>query len=361
MAGTIFDPTQMPDTPTPGDPSGGSGMWGHVGDPNRTWISQDQYQYAGPGGQSYLATPGQDWSNPYGGKFGPATLDQNNQWGDTGQLQSQAEQWGVANNPKDMISSMGPAALAMPFLMAGGGSAMFGGGGMSGSFLDTISQWMSPGMDTTGAGWATGASDLAGGGDVMSATYGAAGGGGLPSGAGGFTSGGNGGAASNPSWWGSAFGSPGMPGWAQIGLQGIGVLNSLYNSSQMRNMGSNAAALNDPFAAQRPQYQQQLSQLMANPGSITSYPGYQAGLTAVERKGASQGWNGSGNMAASLADYGGNFFKDAVSQLEQLAGANINPSGAGSALIAGNTAANQQQMQALMQLSTMLSMMRSSA
>jgi hypothetical protein len=59
---------------------------------------------------------------------------------------------------------------------------------------------------------------------------------------------------------------------------------------------------------------------MGNPSGITNYPGYKAGLEAVQRAGAAQGFNGSGNMMTALADYGGKFFDQAIGRLAGLAG-----------------------------------------
>jgi len=67
-----------------------------------------------------------------------------------------------------------------------------------------------------------------------------------------------------------------------------------------------------------PEYAAMLNNLMKNPSSITSMPGYQAGMDAVERSMAAQGYQGSGNMAAALQAYGGNFFNQQVQQLQQL-------------------------------------------
>lgn len=113
-------------------------------------------------------------------------------------------------------------------------------------------------------------------------------------------------------------------------LTALNVGSGLYGLKQSRDIASAAkegAARMDPFGAQRPQYQAQLSQLMADPSKITSMPGYKAGLDAVERKMASQGYVGSGNMMAALQDYGGNVFNQEAMRLATLAGANISPSG----------------------------------
>lgn len=93
----------------------------------------------------------------------------------------------------------------------------------------------------------------------------------------------------------------------------------------------------DPFGKYREQYASQLQALEANPGSITTRPGYQAGLQAVQRAGAAQGYTGSGNMAASLAGYGQNFFAQQQQLLASLGGAGA-PVGQGAAV--GYTAEN---------------------
>ena len=46
-------------------------------------------------------------------------------------------------------------------------------------------------------------------------------------------------------------------------------------SFQSRNIGNTAASLADPFSGERRGYQNQLRQLMANPGEFGSSPAYQ--------------------------------------------------------------------------------------
>lgn len=53
---------------------------------------------------------------------------------------------------------------------------------------------------------------------------------------------------------------------------------------------------------------------LPNPGDVTKLPGYEAGIEAVRRSLASQGFQGSGNMMAALHKYGGDFYNDAVRQ-----------------------------------------------
>ena len=71
---------------------------------------------------------------------------------------------------------------------------------------------------------------------------------------------------------------------------------------------------------QQAAYGTQLQQLMANPSSVTSTPGYQAGLDAVTRTLAAQGYNNSSYGASMIADYGGQAFQQQVNNLESLQG-----------------------------------------
>jgi len=105
---------------------------------------------------------------------------------------------------------------------------------------------------------------------------------------------------------------------------GSGIYGLKQAGDLKKSMASIAAGA-DPFGAQRAQYAQQLSALMANPGQIVNDPSYKAGEQAIMRKMASQGYLGSGNMMNALKDFGGNQFEAAVARLAQLAGAGINP------------------------------------
>ena len=105
---------------------------------------------------------------------------------------------------------------------------------------------------------------------------------------------------------------------------GLNLVSGLYGlnaAQQMQAMTGRA----DPFGAYRPGYAAQLSQLTADPSRITSMPGYRAGLQAVQRSMAAQGYQGSGNMMAALQKYGGDFYGQEVNRLASLGGANISP------------------------------------
>jgi hypothetical protein len=102
-------------------------------------------------------------------------------------------------------------------------------------------------------------------------------------------------------------------------------LYGIYQGTQTQKGSANA----DPFAPYREGYAKQLQGLMTNPSSVTSLPGYKAGLDQAEqtltRQSASQGLTGSGATAAALAQLGGtyetNFYNNQIQTLAGLAGA----------------------------------------
>jgi hypothetical protein len=98
-----------------------------------------------------------------------------------------------------------------------------------------------------------------------------------------------------------------LGGWGELIKGGLG----MYQAYQLSQMGKGSASSRAADA--------QLTNLLQDPSSITSTPGYQAGLDAVERKAASQGYLGSGNMMIGLAKYAGDFYSQQLSQLGQLA------------------------------------------
>lgn len=102
-------------------------------------------------------------------------------------------------------------------------------------------------------------------------------------------------------------------------------LYGMYRSNEMRKLAEEAMRSDNPFGPYRAQYAQMLQQLYANPKRITKMPGYEAGLDAVTRKMASQGYLGSGNMMLALQKYGGDFFSAEAARLAQLAGAQFSP------------------------------------
>lgn len=124
----------------------------------------------------------------------------------------------------------------------------------------------------------------------------------------------------------------------------VGGVNAQNMSDWASMAGQTAAGLADPFAEQRPQYQQQLSKLMSDPGSLATSPLYKfaldQGLEAVNRTAGAKGLLGSGNRLTDLTKFGTglageNFFKMAPI-LSRLAGADTSsPAAAGTAYAYG--------------------------
>lgn len=121
-------------------------------------------------------------------------------------------------------------------------------------------------------------------------------------------------------------------------------LYGIYSAEEQRRLARQASRMQDPFASQRDQYQKQLAALSANPGSVTSLPGYKFGMDqgtqAIMRNQASTGYTGSGNEAIALQkygqDYAGRYLQAEQARLAGLAGGGIQPYGAGNSLIQGN-------------------------
>ena len=262
------------------------------------------------------------------------------------------------------LLTAGAAAAAAPLLGFGAGSAAGGAvstagataasdiafltaNGMSAAEIATAFPELAATGGLTGVGGTAGG--IAGGGlSASGTTYGTiaadpstlgAGGAGLSSNAGLqapiFTGGGSG-------VVGGLGMSPGAVGAASAGLSGVfsGLQSYLPLVSSLANIGSgiygmkladDAREASDPFASQRPVYAAKLAALEANPGSIVSRPGFQAGLEAIGRKSAASGYYGSGNMAAALSRYSGDFYNQEADRLARLAGAGQTP-GAGQAL-----------------------------
>jgi hypothetical protein len=148
----------------------------------------------------------------------------------------------------------------------------------------------------------------------------------------------------------------GISGAALVGI-GASVAGSVAGSavsSAISGGGSSgasgAAAAADPFASQRGQYQQQLSQLINNPSSITSDPGYQFGLqqsqNAVEGSAAANGMVNSGNVLNALSTnaqgYASTQLNNKELLLAQLSGANVGSPGTAGQILQNQNQANQQ-------------------
>lgn len=143
------------------------------------------------------------------------------------------------------------------------------------------------------------------------------------------------------------FFSPKLLGSISAGIGIVSGLSSLFGGGDSGGATQpGQASVADPFAAQRPQYQQQLSQLMASPGAFASSPEYQfafgQGMEGVNRTAAARGMLGSGNRLYDLTKFGqglaGQQYFQQAGLLAQLAGANI-----GSPAAAGQLGQQQQQ------------------
>ncbi len=148
-----------------------------------------------------------------------------------------------------------------------------------------------------------------------------------PNGGGGGGSNAGGGKPAMP--WGSA-GNLYTMGTGALGLLGAGVLN---------NAGQLAQEQADPFGPYRKQYADKMAALAADPSSITQQPGYEAGMQAIKRSMASQGYTGSGNMMAAMSKYGGDQYDKLMSMYSGLAGAQFNPAQGAALGLQGTTGA----------------------
>lgn len=118
---------------------------------------------------------------------------------------------------------------------------------------------------------------------------------------------------------------------------------------------SGAAGAADPFASQRGQYQTMLANLINNPSSITSQPGYQFGLTTgvnqVQGSAAAKGMLNSGNTLAGIDQFSQSYAATQLQNQElllaQLAGANIGSPGTAGQILNSQNQTNQQSASAL--------------
>lgn len=102
--------------------------------------------------------------------------------------------------------------------------------------------------------------------------------------------------------------TPGNVGnWGRVGTGAY----ALWRARQMAKMSRPTGAQN---AARG-----NLEALMRDPSSMVNMPGYKAGEQAITRNMAAQGYLGSGNMMAELANYGGGFYNDTLRTMSGLA------------------------------------------
>ena len=148
---------------------------------------------------------------------------------------------------------------------------------------------------------------------------------------------------------GSATGAGGATDWGAILGQlltgGYDIYSALAGGSQGDiGRAKESAAMADPFASQRPQYQQQLQQLMTDPNSFKQDPGYQFALSQGQQaiSGASNALYGgtrAGALYPELAKYTEGYaaqnYDNRIQQLMQMAGVQSGSPGTAGALNAG--------------------------
>jgi len=128
-------------------------------------------------------------------------------------------------------------------------------------------------------------------------------------------------------------------GYAKTGSQLIGGLGQLAGATKLLGGGGTKPGVADPYAAYRPQAAAQLQNLLANPSTITSTPGYQfnlqQGLQAQQAQQAAQGRLVSGGGLLQAQQFGQQYATSQLSQqqalLSQLSGATQAPAGAAQA------------------------------
>ena len=140
--------------------------------------------------------------------------------------------------------------------------------------------------------------------------------------------------------------------WGAIGASAVSLVGSKLLGGSGSNGGAQgqaAANAADPFASQRSQYQPMLADLIKNPSSVTSTPGYQfnleQGLGSVQAGNAARGIGTSGaNDAAKMQFASGlasQTYQQDFNNLALLSGATSGNTGAAaSAIQTGNANTN---------------------
>lgn len=97
-------------------------------------------------------------------------------------------------------------------------------------------------------------------------------------------------------------------GTAALAVGAAGVGAGLYESTEQSGIENKALGMAATTQAEQQQYNNQLMQLMQNPSSFLNSSIFQSslnqGLSGVSRQMAAQGYNGSGNEATALEQYG---------------------------------------------------------
>ena len=130
--------------------------------------------------------------------------------------------------------------------------------------------------------------------------------------------------------------------WGNIGGAAVSVIGgALLSRGSSGASSSPGAAAADPFASQRPQYQQLLQQLMTDPNAFTQSAQSQAvtkqGMNAIDANMAAKGLTNSGAQEQALTEYAtqqaGQGYQQQMANLMTLSGATTsNPGQAGQIL-----------------------------
>ena len=130
-----------------------------------------------------------------------------------------------------------------------------------------------------------------------------------------------------------------LAGYAKTGAQLIGGIGQLGQAASLLGGGATKPGVADPYAQYRSQAASQLQNLLANPNTITSTPGYQfnlqQGLQAQQAQQAAQGRLVSGGGLLQAQQFGQQYATSSLQQqqnlLATLSGANQAPAGAAQA------------------------------
>ena len=147
----------------------------------------------------------------------------------------------------------------------------------------------------------------------------------------------------------------GVGGAIKTGLGALSVGEGLYGIGAASRANSTNNTLNPQINSLGPYSQQAAAQLMAlqqNPSSVTSTPGYQAGLEAVQQSDAAKGTFGSGNTLRDLQNYGQQAYQQQFNNLMSIATGGSNTA---SAATGANNASTSSYLQQLTQALSALS------
>lgn len=114
----------------------------------------------------------------------------------------------------------------------------------------------------------------------------------------------------------------------KLGLQGYSMIAAQQNARAMQQLAKQAQnqepQIIDPLGyGPRAEHLARLTALSRDPSLLEQSPGYDAAMRGVERRMASQGYLGSGNMMRALAKSSGDFYNQEIARLNTLAGGNM--------------------------------------